>query len=193
MIADCTDATTLREKLSMPFISREFLRLSLEELAQHRYSPLLLVSIPCMLAAQIPSCNSNQEAESQATTFGSQQENGWLNRYFRLHGGPPGKPLRGYLLTAPTDYLQRNGLFPPNCCHVGAPSERSQGVEGSSHQAASSCIACRPDGLDVERQGSKRRPSFRFGHFHFGDWLRSLRVVRTSTARAFPPRSSMPA
>ena len=77
----------------MPFISREFLRLSLEELAQHRYSPLLLVSIPCMLAAKIPSCNSNQEAESQATTFGSQQENGWLNRYFRLHGGPPGKPF----------------------------------------------------------------------------------------------------
>src|ERR1041384_6181513 len=77
----------------MPFISREFLRLSLETLkTKQPYSPLLTVSIPCMLHSRLPTCTSAQEANKAAKPFGGKEERDWLNEYFRPGGGPPGKP-----------------------------------------------------------------------------------------------------
>src|ERR1035438_4848795 len=68
--------------VSMPFFSREFVRLSLEALRQG-YSPLLTVSLPCMLSKKIPTCSSAQQADRAALRFGSGDEREWLNDFFR--------------------------------------------------------------------------------------------------------------
>jgi hypothetical protein len=75
----------------MPFFSREFVRLSLEVLNKN-YSPLLTVSIPCMLSGRIPTSDSNKAAAKSAKRFGSGEERVWLETYFRPGGGPPDKP-----------------------------------------------------------------------------------------------------
>jgi energy-coupling factor transporter ATP-binding protein EcfA2 len=75
----------------MPYVSRDLLRLSLAALGKD-YSPLLLVSLPCMLKRRIPTCTSVADARKRAIEFGSSDEEQWLDEYFRVRGGPPGKP-----------------------------------------------------------------------------------------------------
>lgn len=75
----------------MPYVSRDLLRLSLDALGRD-YSPLLMVSFPCMLAKKLPTCVSVAEAREKAIEFGSRDEEKWLDQYFRIRGGPPGKP-----------------------------------------------------------------------------------------------------
>lgn len=75
----------------MPFVSRELLRLSLASL-KSEYSPLLVVSLPCMTAHEIPTCQSGEEAQKRAIPFGSSEERAWLDEYFRPAGGPFGRP-----------------------------------------------------------------------------------------------------
>ncbi len=86
----------------MPFFSREFVRLSLEALRQG-YSPLLTVSLPCMLSKKIPTCSSAQQADRAALRFGSGDEREWLNDFFRPGGGPPDKP---YFMPATGEWVQ---------------------------------------------------------------------------------------
>ena len=86
----------------MPFFSREFLRLSLEALHQD-YSPLLTISLPCMLAKKIPTCTSSQQADRAALRFGSGDEREWLNEFFKPGGGPPDKP---YFMPATGEWVQ---------------------------------------------------------------------------------------
>ena len=88
--------------VSMPFFSREFLRLSLEALRQG-YSPLLTVSLPCMLSKEIPTCSSAQQADGAALRFGSGDEREWLNDFFKPGGGPPDKP---YFMPATGEWVQ---------------------------------------------------------------------------------------
>ena len=76
----------------MPFVSRDLLRVSLEELNQS-YSPLLIVSVPCMLASKVPICSSPKEAGAKAVPFGVREEREWLETYFAIRGNPPGKPF----------------------------------------------------------------------------------------------------
>src|SRR5687768_16546272 len=75
----------------MACISRDLLRLAFQALRQH-YSPLITVSMPCMLAKPVPTCPTISQAKREATAFGSRDENAWLDRYFRVRGGPSGKP-----------------------------------------------------------------------------------------------------
>ncbi len=86
----------------MAFVSRELLRWSLEQLGQ-QYSPLLTVSIPCMLAKRVPVCSSQSEMSKQAIKFGSADERQWLDAYFRVPGGPDGKP---YFLPGTGEWVQ---------------------------------------------------------------------------------------
>jgi hypothetical protein len=76
----------------MPFVSRDLLRLSLEALNQS-YSPLLIISLPCMLANKVPVCDSAKDAHRNALPFGVRQEREWLETHFALRGHPPGKPF----------------------------------------------------------------------------------------------------
>ena len=75
----------------MPFVSRELLRLSLEALKKD-YSPLLTVSLPCMLKRGVPVSHSAAEAAKEAVKFGVPDERAWLDAHFRVGGGPLGKP-----------------------------------------------------------------------------------------------------
>src|SRR5688572_25212672 len=75
----------------MPYVSRELLRLALEDLNKN-YTPLLTVSLPCMTAAGIPTCESVQEARQKAMRFGAAEEREWLEKFFKVPGGPHGKP-----------------------------------------------------------------------------------------------------
>jgi hypothetical protein len=45
-----------------------------------------------MLAAKVPTAKTISDAQKTATTFGVKEEREWLERYFRLPGGPVGKP-----------------------------------------------------------------------------------------------------
>jgi hypothetical protein len=86
----------------MPFVSRELLRRSLEAL--HRaYSPVAMVSLPCMLRAGVPTCKTAADAETQGIPFGSTDERKWLDDYFRIKGGPAGKP---YFMPATKEWVQ---------------------------------------------------------------------------------------
>lgn len=76
----------------MPYVSRDLLRVSLEALGRD-YSPLLLVSLPCMLNKKIPTCETIGDARKDAIPFGSTDEGTWLNEFFRIPGGPAGKPF----------------------------------------------------------------------------------------------------
>lgn len=75
----------------MPYVSRELLRAGLAALNQS-YSPLVLVSIPCMLSHGVPTCTTAAEAREKGANFGATEERLWLDDYFRVAGGPPGKP-----------------------------------------------------------------------------------------------------
>lgn len=75
----------------MPYVSRDLLRLALDALGRD-YSPLLMVSLPCMLRKRIPTASSVPDAREKAIEFGSADEREWLDEYFRVRGGPPGKP-----------------------------------------------------------------------------------------------------
>src|SRR5690606_1245868 len=68
-----------------------------------RYSPLLIVSLPCMFSEGIPTCQTAAEAAEAAFEFGSPQERNWLDRYFRVPGGPADKP---YFMPATRSWVQ---------------------------------------------------------------------------------------
>lgn len=82
---------TSQSEPSMPFVSRELLRLSLDALGKD-YSPLVIVSLPCMLRKRVPVCATAVEASQQAIKFGAADERAWLDSHFRVSGGPVGKP-----------------------------------------------------------------------------------------------------
>lgn len=86
----------------MPYISRDLLRLSLAALGRG-YSPLLIVSLPCMLAKKIPTCVSISEARKKAISFGSGDERKWLDEYFSFPGGPLSKP---YFMPGTNEWVQ---------------------------------------------------------------------------------------
>jgi energy-coupling factor transporter ATP-binding protein EcfA2 len=46
-----------------------------------------------MLAQKIPTCATITEAREKAVKFGSAEEDPWLDKYFRVPGGPAGKPF----------------------------------------------------------------------------------------------------
>lgn len=75
----------------MPYISRALLKVSLDALKRD-YSPLLTVSLPCMLANGIPTCGSMVQATKQGIEYGSAQEHEWLEQFFKPGGGPPDRP-----------------------------------------------------------------------------------------------------
>src|SRR5262245_3753604 len=75
----------------MPYVSRELLRWSIDQL-NNQYSPLVVVSIPCMLAAGVPICDAPADAEKRAMRFGASDERDWLDRYFRVRGESSKKP-----------------------------------------------------------------------------------------------------
>lgn len=86
----------------MPFVSRELLKLSLDAL--HRaYSPVAIVSLPCMLKTGVPTCKTAAEAQNKGVAFGSTDERKWLDEYFRIKGGPTGKP---YFMPATQEWVQ---------------------------------------------------------------------------------------
>lgn len=86
----------------MPYVGRELLRLALSEL--HRaYSPLVVVSLPCMLQRRIPTSQSAAEAAAEGIPFGASDERVWLDRYFRVAGGPPDKP---YFMPGTHEWVQ---------------------------------------------------------------------------------------
>ena len=74
----------------MPYVSRELLRLSIDAL--DNFTPLLVVSLPCMLSAGVPTSKNIADARKNAQAFGAREETAWLDSYFRIPGGPPGKP-----------------------------------------------------------------------------------------------------
>ncbi len=86
----------------MPYVSRDLLRLSLEALGKG-YSPLLLVSLPCMLEKRIPTSKTIVDARKKAVAFGSADEEQWVDQYFRPRGGPPGKP---YYMPGTKEWVQ---------------------------------------------------------------------------------------
>lgn len=86
----------------MPFVNRELLRRSLEAL--HRsYSPVAIVSLPCMLKTGVPTCKTAADAQTKGVSFGSTDERKWLDEYFRIKGGPAGKP---YFMPATKEWVQ---------------------------------------------------------------------------------------
>lgn len=87
----------------MPYVNRELLRLSIDALSAQRYSPLLTVSLPCMLAHRIPTCATAEAATDAGFRFGSTEERAWLNQYFRVQGGPVGKP---YFMPATREWVE---------------------------------------------------------------------------------------
>lgn len=86
----------------MPYVNRELLREALVALNQ-AYSPLILISLPCMLARGIPTCATAAEAQVKAIPFGATDERQWLEEYFRVSGGPPGKP---YFMPGTAEWVQ---------------------------------------------------------------------------------------
>ncbi|MCC7177545.1 MAG: PhoH family protein [Acidobacteria bacterium] len=74
----------------MSFVSREMLRLAIQALDD--FTPLLVVSLPCMLADSVSTAKNIAEARKNAKPFGVTEETAWLDLYFRVPGGPPGKP-----------------------------------------------------------------------------------------------------
>ena len=86
----------------MPYISRDLLRLSLAALRK-KYSGLVLVSVPCMLASEVPTCATITEAKKKAIPFGGREERAWLDQYFRVPGGPAGKP---YFMPSTGDWVE---------------------------------------------------------------------------------------
>lgn len=86
----------------MAYISRDLLRLSLATLRQ-KYSGLLTVSVPCMLARKIPTCSTISEAKEKAVPFGGREERAWLDAYFKIPGGPTGKP---YFMPGTGDWVE---------------------------------------------------------------------------------------
>lgn len=74
----------------MPYVSTGLLKGALEHLS--RYPPLLLISIPAMTKADVPTVADAEEAAEKAIAFGGAQENAALDAYYRPPGGPPGKP-----------------------------------------------------------------------------------------------------
>lgn len=86
----------------MPYVSEALLRTALEDL-QKDYSPLLTISLPCMLSHKIPTAASMAEASKRAIEYGSRQERDWLNTYFKPTGGPPGL---AYYLPATAEWVQ---------------------------------------------------------------------------------------
>jgi hypothetical protein len=68
----------------VPYVSRDLLRLSLKTLQRAKYSPLLIVSVPCMLVRKIPTCRSVTEARAKALPFGGNEETAWLDAYFKV-------------------------------------------------------------------------------------------------------------
>lgn len=89
-------------EVALPYVSRDLLRLSLEVLGRD-YSPLLLVSLPCMLAKRIPTCETISDARERAEPFGSPDEDRWLTEYFKVPGGPAGKP---YYMPGTRDWVK---------------------------------------------------------------------------------------
>lgn len=85
----------------MPYINRELLRISLEALSG--YSPLVMVSIPCMLSAGVPRCATAAEAQKKGVSFGAANEREWLDEFFRVRGGPTGKP---YFMPGTGEWVQ---------------------------------------------------------------------------------------
>lgn len=85
----------------MPYINRELLRISLDALKG--YSPLVMISVPCMLSTGVPTCTSAANAQNEGVAFGATEERGWLDRYFRVPGGPQGKP---YFMPATREWVQ---------------------------------------------------------------------------------------
>jgi hypothetical protein len=75
----------------VPYVGRALLKTALENLKQN-YSPLLTVSLPCMLSHKIPTCISMAQAAKVGIEYGSSQEREWLERYFKPGGGPPDRP-----------------------------------------------------------------------------------------------------
>jgi hypothetical protein len=92
----------LDQEPTMQYVSRELLRIALAELRQ-KYSPLVTVSLPCMLAKDIPVSSSAAEAAQDAIQFGSTDERQWLDKYFRSPGGPGGKP---YFMPGTGEWVQ---------------------------------------------------------------------------------------
>lgn len=86
----------------MPYVSRELLRLALDDLNRN-YSPLVSVSLPCMLDRDIPTCETAAEAQERAIPFGAPDERAWLDSFFRVPGGPPGKP---YFIPGTGEWVQ---------------------------------------------------------------------------------------
>ncbi len=86
----------------MPYVSRELLRLSLDAL-KRSYSPLAVISLPCMLHHGIPTCRTPAEAQERGIEFGSTDEREWLDQFFRVPGGPPDKP---YFMPATGEWVQ---------------------------------------------------------------------------------------
>jgi hypothetical protein len=86
----------------MPYVSRDLLRLSLAALRKN-YSGLLTVSVPCMLANKVPTCSTITEAKQEAVAYGGKEERLWLDKYFRVPGGPAGKP---YFMPATGDWVE---------------------------------------------------------------------------------------
>lgn len=86
----------------MPYVSRELLRLSLDALGKG-YSPLAVVSLPCMFDRDIPTCRTAVEAQQRGIPFGSAEERAWLDRYFRVPGGPRDKP---YFMPGTGEWVQ---------------------------------------------------------------------------------------
>lgn len=84
------------------FISRDILRRALADLHQN-YSPLLMVSVPCMTAANVPTCRSSKEANQKAVRFGASEEREWLEHFFKVSGGPRGKP---YFMPSTGQFVQ---------------------------------------------------------------------------------------
>jgi MoxR-like ATPase len=70
----------------MPSVSAGLLKHALEHL--QRYPPLLLISLPAMTRNDVPTGDGPEDA----VRFGSVQENGVLDAYFRPPGGPAGRP-----------------------------------------------------------------------------------------------------
>lgn len=86
----------------MPYPTKGLLQLSLDALRQD-YSPLLIVSVPCMLSKRLPTAPGQRTAQRTAIPFGSRDEREWLAKYFSVPGGPADKP---YYMPATGDWVQ---------------------------------------------------------------------------------------
>lgn len=87
----------------MPYVNRELLRVSIEALNQS-YSGLVMVSLPCMLKRETPTCETAAQAQEKGIAFGAGDERQWLNDYFAVPGGPPDKP---YYMPGTGEWVQQ--------------------------------------------------------------------------------------